>query len=57
MKAYEGKNFAFIRASYWLLMLYANYEGKLNFKQMNVECEKEFFPLQFYSVNQIIHAL
>ena len=57
MKAYEGKNFAFIRASYWLLILYANYEGKLNFKQMNVECEKEFFPLQFYSVNQIFHAL
>ena len=34
MKAYEGKNFAFIRTSYWLLILYANYEGKLNFKQI-----------------------
>ena len=31
MKAYEGKYFAFIRARYWLLTLYANYEGKLIF--------------------------
>ncbi len=31
MKAYEGKCFAFIRASYWLLTLYANYEGKHHF--------------------------
>ena len=33
MKAYEGKNLAFIRTIHWLLMSYANYEGKLNFKQ------------------------
>ena len=33
MKAYEGKTFAFIRASCWLLTPYTNYEGKLNFKQ------------------------
>ena len=33
MKAYEGKNFAFIRASHWLLIPYTIYEGKLNFKQ------------------------
>ena len=36
MKAYEGKNFAFIRTIHWLLMSYANYEGKLNFKQKNM---------------------
>ena len=36
MKAYEGKSFAFIRASCWLLTPYTNYEGKLNFKQKNV---------------------
>ncbi len=34
MKAYEGKNFAFIRTIHWLLMSYENYEGKLNFKQI-----------------------
>ena len=33
MKVNEGKNFAFIRASCWLLTPYANYEGKLDFKQ------------------------
>jgi len=33
MKAYEGKNFAFILASYWLLTPYAIYEGKLNFRK------------------------
>ena len=32
MKAYEGKMFAFIRTSYWLLMPYTNYEGKLVFQ-------------------------
>ena len=28
MKAYEGKNFAFIGVTQWLLMYYSNYEGK-----------------------------
>ena len=36
MKAYEGKSFAFIRASCWLLTPYTNYEGKLDFKQKNM---------------------
>ena len=36
MKAYEGKSFAFIRASCWLLTPYTNHEGKLDFKQKNV---------------------
>ena len=56
MKAYEGKNFAFIRAIYWLLMSYANYEGKLNFKQKNMEWEKPRKTINYfflYSLNCI----
>ena len=41
MKAYEGKNFAFIRTSYWLLILYANYEGKLVFLRKKIHREDE----------------
>ena len=33
MKAYEGKNFAFIRTIHWLLAPYTKYEGKLDFEQ------------------------